>query len=99
VKERMVKVDIHYNYEAEVERVGKLLEVANATFGGEENPHIEIDANGTVDDIFIKIQKEIDPFITRVDNPDDIITFDPESEEKKPLKSDFGDFCPVTFVN
>ena len=89
---------MHYNFEEELEKSNKILEVANGVFGGEENPHIEIDAVGTVDDVFIKIQKDLDPFYMRVDVPEDVLTLDPESEDRKPPKGDFGDFCPVTFV-
>jgi hypothetical protein len=55
VKARMTKVNMHYNYEEEVDRVAKVLEVVNGVFGNEENPHVEIDARGSIEDVFIKI--------------------------------------------
>jgi len=66
---------------------------------GEDNVK-EISANGSKDDVFIRIRNEIDPFYLKVDVLDDVRTSADRSEEDKPLpKGDFGDYCPVTYVN
>ena len=73
----------------------------------------EVDCGGDDAKVFIKIRTALDPFFTLVDNPDDCrITadldnlpptdpedFDKEMNYDKPLpRSDFGPYCPVTFV-
>jgi len=59
----------------------------------------EISCNGAKDDVFIRIRNEIDPFYVKVDNPDDVrATADLDEEDKRLPKSDFGDYCPVTYV-
>lgn len=70
---------------------------------GEEKV-IKIDCNGSVEDVFIKIRTAIDPFFLKPDNQDDVrVTADLEEDDdgnKKNLpRSDFGDYCPVTFVD
>ena len=98
IKDRNSK-NLHYDWDAEVERAQKILAVATEAFGGEDPPPPELDATGTIDDIFIKIQKKIDPFFTRVDNAEDVrVSADLGEEDKKLPKGDFGDFCPVTYV-
>jgi hypothetical protein len=50
----------------------------------------------------IKIRTKLDPFFTLVDNADDVRTsadLDMDDENTKRLpKSDFGDYCPVTYI-
>ena len=69
---------------------------------------LEISCLGKAEDVFIKIRTEIDPFFLLPDNPennrttaDDVTIEDEESgiPTKWLPKSDFGDYCPVTFVN
>ena len=79
-----------------------LLEVVKEFIG--EDGVVEVDCNGSVDDVFIKLQTKIDPFFTQVDAEEVKFdwsqlpsqTDDPENPKRGP-KSDFGDFCPVTY--
>lgn len=54
--------------------------------------------------MFIKLRTKLDPFFLLCDNPDDVRTSadlnlaDEENPDKRLPKSDFGDFCPVTYV-
>lgn len=68
----------------------------------------EISCLGTAQEVFIKIRTEIDPFFLLADNPednrttaDDVNIEDDDSgvATKWLPKSDFGDYCPVTYVN
>lgn len=66
---------------------------------GEENVR-EISCNGKPEVILRRIISEIDPFCCRSDNPDDVRNNAELGEEDKRLpKGDFGDYCPVTFVD
>jgi hypothetical protein len=59
----------------------------------------EISCNGIKSDVLIRIRNEIDPFYLKIDNPDDVrVSADLDEEARKLPKSDFGDYCPVTFV-
>jgi YHS domain-containing protein len=88
----------NYNPEEEIEMDNKLLEIVHANVGGADSASFEVPTEGDEEDICIRIQKEINPFFLRVDSPEDVPTLDPESEDKPPLKGDFGDYCPVTYV-
>ena len=68
----------------------------------------EISCLGTALEVIIKIRTEIDPFFLLPDNPednrttaDDVNIEDDDSEvaTKWLPKSDYGDYCPVTYVN
>lgn len=60
----------------------------------------EISCNGEPETVRIRIRNEIDPFFTKVDNPDDVRVTADLGEGDRPLpKGDFGEYCPVTFVN
>jgi adenylate/nucleoside-diphosphate kinase len=73
----------------------------------------EINASGSIDAVAIKIRNDIDPFFLRVDNPEDVrVSADlPERErdevtnefvnpdDKRLPKGDFGDYCPVSYVD
>lgn len=66
----------------------------------------EINCIGSVADVFIKVRTEIDPFFLLPDNPEDVRTTEADVEvndEEYDLtkwlpKSDFGHYCPVTYV-
>lgn len=74
----------------------------------------EVDCSGDSDRIFIKIRTALDPFFLQADNTDDVKrteelnlppVLEPGEEEdleqeydKRLPRSDFGDYCPVTFV-
>ena len=92
---------MHYNWELEVEKANKMFTVAKEG-AGEDRGDIgaEISATGSIDDVCIRIRMNIDPFYLRVDNPEENrANADLGEEDKRLPKSDFGDYCPVTFVN
>ena len=93
-----------YDYEAELATATAILDVVKEHMLDEEKKDEivkEIDCSGSIDDVFIKIRTEIDPFFIQADNPEDIKASEEyEDEEKKRIqKSDFGDYCPVTYVD
>jgi len=97
VKKRMQGVDIHYDWDAENEKSGKILAMAKEFLGEEITK--EIPGTGSMEDVGVRIRAEIDPFAPRCDNPEDVrVTADLDEEAKRLPKSDFGDYCPVTFV-
>jgi hypothetical protein len=60
------------------------------------------ECSGTIDEVHFKIRSKLDPFFTRPDDTtDDIrVSADYEEEEIKRMpRSDFGDYCPVTYVD
>ena len=86
-----------YDYDFENEFAQKILGVVKEQLG--DDIVKEISCNGEVDDVFIRIRTEIDPFYLKVDNLDDVRTSaDLGEEDKKIQKGDFGDYCPVTFT-
>ena len=93
-----------YDYEAELATATAILEVVKEHLLNEEKKDEivkEIDCSGKIEDVFIKIRTEIDPFFIQADNPEEIkVSEEYEDEEKKRIqKSDFGDYCPVTYVD
>lgn len=93
--------DFVFEWEEENAKAQKVL--ANIKeFIGEEGV-VEVDCLGSKDDVFIKIQTKIDPFFTQADSEE--VKFDwstlpnPDDEEnpRRGPKSDFGDYCPVTY--
>lgn len=66
----------------------------------------EINCLGTSEEVFIRIRTELDPFFLLPDNPDDNRTTEAEvevddedySSTKWLPKSNFGHYCPVTYV-
>jgi len=102
VIERMAAVDLHYNWDAEVERSTKIIGIVKEVLGEgrEETFAADINARGASDEVLNRIRLEIDPFFLRVDNPDDVrVSADLGEEDKKLPKGDFGDFCPVSYTN
>ena len=97
-----------YNWDQEDEAAKKILSVAQEIMTTEDKPGeekvIKIDCNGTPDDVFIKIRTAIDPFFLKPDNPEEVMVTadmeeDDEGNKKRLPRSDFGDYCPVTFVD
>lgn len=84
----------HYDYQEEFDNSQKFLAVAREQVG--EEIVREIHCNGTRDTVLIRLRNDIDPFYLKVDNPDD--SADIGEEDKKTPKGDFGDYCPVTYV-
>jgi hypothetical protein len=69
---------------------------------GEESVK-RIDCSGSEEDVWIKIRTDLDPFFCKPDNADDVqvsadIEEDEDGNKKRLPRSDFGDYCPVTFV-
>jgi len=94
----MKEKDFHYDWAAEAERAQAILAVAKEDLG--EEICREIDGKGSIVDVTIRIRNEIDPFFTRTDNVYDVkTTADLEEEGRRLPKGDFGDYCPVTYVN
>lgn len=98
---------LKYDWEVEDEAAKKILTVAQEIMTTEDKPGeekvIKIDCNGSPDDVFIKIRTAIDPFFLKPDNLDDVIVSadmeeDDDGNKKRLPRSDFGDYCPVTFV-
>ena len=97
IKKRMAHVEL-YDFDYENEMAQKILALAKEHLG-EENVK-EISCNGEKETILIRLRNEIDPFYIKVDNPDDVrVSADLGEEDKKLPKGDFGDYCPVTYVN
>jgi len=96
------KSDLAFDWEDENAKAQKIL--ANVKeFIGEEGI-LEIDCTGKSEEAFIKLRTKLDPFFLLCDNPDDVRTSadlnlaDEENPDKRLSKSDFGDYCPVTYV-
>jgi hypothetical protein len=97
VKKRMAATDMHYDWEAEVEKAGKILAMAKEFLN--EEICKEIAGTGAIEEVGVRIRAEIDPFEPRCDNPEDVrVTADLDEDAKRLPKSDFGDYCPVTLV-
>ena len=93
----MTPGNMHYDWDSEVEKAGKMLAMAKEFLGEEITK--DITATGSLEDVGVRIRAEIDPFGPRVDNPEDVrVSADLDEEAKILPKSDFGDYCPVTFV-
>ena len=102
IQARMVKNDMHYNYEVENEKAQKILNAAKEVLGEgkEENFMATVMGVGDMAVVTHQIRLEIDPFFLRVDNPDDVrVSADLGEEDKRLPKGDFGDYCPVSYVN
>lgn len=95
-----------YDYEAELEIANNIIAIVKENCIPEEREILkEIDCSGTIEEVFIKIKTEVDPFFCQADNPDDVfisedfIGGDEDEGKKRIPKSDFGNFCPVTYVD
>jgi len=89
--------DATYDFDFEAEVATKHLAVAREFIN--EDIVKEVSANGTVDECFIRIRAQIDPFFLQADNPDDVRTSaDVDEDARKIKRGDFADYCPVTFV-
>jgi YHS domain-containing protein len=97
----MAETDLHYSWEAEQEKVAKTIEGIKAGFGDEIAEKVaEINATGNIEEVTRTLRKELDPFYLRVDSPDDNrANADLGEEDKRLPKSDFGNYCPVTYIN
>ena len=60
------------------------------------------DCTGSIDEVFFKIRSRLDPFFVRPDDTTDDIKTSADFEEeeiKRMPRCDFGDYCPVTYVD
>ena len=85
-----------YDYEAEVELATKVYTTAGESLGAELG--CEIHCNGAPDSIHIRVRKEIDPFFLKKDDPSVVKVTELEGYKGIP-KGDFGEYCPVTYVD
>ena len=98
VTDRMQVKDMHYSWDAELEKASAIVAMAKEHLN--EEIIGEIQATGSTNDVLNKIRLDLDPFYLRVDNPDDVrVSADLDEEAKKLPKGDFGDYCPITYVN
>lgn len=97
IKKRMKEVEL-FDFDYENEAAQKVLALAKEHLG-EENVK-EISCNGAPETVLIRIRNEIDPFYLKVDNAEDVrVSADLGEEDKRLPKGNFGDYCPVTYVN
>lgn len=106
VKARMAEKDMHYSWEAEQEKVAKTVEGIKAGFGEEIAEKVaEINcskenAGMSTEEVTRTIRAAVDPFYLRVDSAEENrANADLGEEERRLPKSDFGSYCPVTYVN
>lgn len=60
------------------------------------------DLSGSIEEVHFKIRSRLDPFFVRPDDTTDDIKTSADYEEEeihRMPKSDFGDYCPVTYVD
>ena len=102
VVKRMTELDeTAYDWAAELEIANALLGVVKEWLGEEKQEKVmEVDGTGTAEQVHVKLRARLDPFFTQPDTTDDIrVAADlEEGEEHRLPRSDFGDYCPVTYV-
>lgn len=105
VTQRMTEHDgVAYDWASEIEMANALMATIKEYLGEEnEGKIMEMrDLSGNIDEVHFKIKSKLDPFFTRPDDTtDDIRTAaDYEEEEIHRMpRGDFGDYCPVTYVD
>ena len=104
VTKRMTEEDgVAYDFASELEIANAQLGVIKEWLGEDRQEKVmEMrDCSGTIDEVAFKIRSKLDPFFTRPDDTtDDIRTSaDYEEDMKRLPRSDFGDYCPVTYVD
>lgn len=96
--------DVTFDWERESEAVQKVVAVLKE-FVSDEIVR-EINCAGPTESVFIRLRTDLDPFFLLPDNPEDnrtteaeVTVDDDEYAATKWLpKSDFGHYCPVTYV-
>ena len=105
VTQRMTEKDeVAYEFTEELAIAQAQLAVIKEWLGEDnEGKIMEIkECSGNIEQVAFKIRSRLDPFFTRPDDTtDDIRTAaDYEEEEIRRLpRCDFGDYCPVTYVD
>lgn len=98
------KNDIAFDWDKENESITKVIATVKEAYGEQELIK-EINCIGSIEDVKIKILTEIDPFFLLTDSTDENRTTEadvniddeaPENTRWLP-KSDFGDYCPVSY--
>lgn len=102
IKKRMAGSEFVFDWDEENAKAQKVLANCKEFIG--EDTIVEVDCTGKKENVLIKIQTKIDPFFMQADSEE--VKFDwsslPTADEENPRrgpKSDFGDYCPVTYVN
>ena len=86
-----------YDHEAEQTSADAKLALYSEQF---EDKVIEVSCNGTIEEVFDRVQMDLDPFFIRLDNPDNVKTQDDVGEEGPELPwGEYGNFCPITLTN
>jgi YHS domain-containing protein len=89
IQARCEKTNIHYDWAEALEKSTKMKAVAEEHLNAEIISEVHV--GGTIEDVNHRILMDIDPFTIRVDTW--------ERDPEKPLpRSEYGDFCPVTYV-
>lgn len=105
VTKRMTEKDeTAYDWPAELEIANALAAVVKEWLGEDKQDKVmEMkDCTGTADEVHFKIRSRLDPFFTRPDDTTDNIRTSADYEEEeihRMPRSDFGDYCPVTYVD
>ena len=105
VTARMTEADgIGYDWAEEL-GVANALKQVITDFLGEDNTEkiMEMkDCTGSINEVHFKIRSRLDPFFCRPDDTTEDIRTSADYEEEeihRMPRSDFGDFCPVTYVD
>ena len=89
--------DYGYNHEENKEKAGALLDLYKEHF---EERVAEVSFNGSLNDVYHRVLLSLDPFQVRIDDPEIVRTTGDLAENEPPItKGEYGDFCPVTFIN
>lgn len=97
IRKRMKDVEL-YDFDFEFEQSQKVWNVVKEMYPDQSK---DIFAKGIEADVFTRIRLEIDPFFVKVDDSENCRTsadLSGEDGEFKLPKSDFGDYCPVTYI-
>mmetsp|Transcript_10866 Transcript_10866/g.13706 ORF Transcript_10866/g.13706 Transcript_10866/m.13706 type:complete len:153 (-) Transcript_10866:2971-3429(-) len=100
----MTEIDeVAYEFAAELEIANAQLTVIKEWLGEDNQDRVmELkECSGSLDEVHFKIRSKLDPFFTRPDDTtDDIrVSADYEEDIHRMPRSDFGDYCPVTYVD
>jgi len=104
ITKRMTEKDeVAYDFAAELEISNAQLAVIKEWLGEDAQDRVlELrECSGSIEEVSFKIRSKLDPFFTRPDDTTDDIrtTADYEDDMHRLPRSDFGDYCPVTFVD
>lgn len=105
VVKRMTEIDgVSYDWETEL-GIANALKAVISEYLGEDNQEKIMDlkdCTGSISEVFFKLRSKLDPFFTRPDDTTDDIKVSADYEEEEIFRMprcDFGDYCPVTYVD